>query len=73
MTEMRISTESLAAIIGGGISFSTPNKDDMGNRVSNGKHFTLHRDPDDKWLTWSPPLKLGKFNPTEQSQKGGKM
>jgi len=68
MTEMRISTESLAAIIGGGISFSTPNTEEMGNRVANGKHFILHRDPDDKWLTWSPPLKLGNLN-AEQSLK----
>ena len=72
MTEMRISTESLAAIIGGGISFSTPNEEDMGNRVANGKHFILHRDPDDKWLTWSPPLKLGNFTvplPPQKAQK----
>ena len=66
MTEMRISTESVAAIIGGGISFSTPDAKEMGNPVSNGKHFNLYRDPNDKWLTWSPPLPLGKFNPEQQ-------
>ena len=69
MTEMRISTESLAAIIGGGISFSTPNEEDMGNRVANGKHFILHRDPDDAWLTWSPPLILGNISAEKQSKK----
>ncbi len=69
MTEMRISTESVAAIIGGGISFSTPDKDNMGNRVANGKHFVLHRDPDDKWLTWSPPLSLGKMDPAQPQEK----
>lgn len=71
MTEMRISTESLAAIIGGGISFSTPDEKDMGNRVANGKHFVLHRNPDDKWLTWSPPLLLGKINsvPAREEEK----
>ncbi len=63
LTEMKISTESLAAIVGGGISFSTPDKDDMGNPVPNGHHFSLNRDPDDKWLTWSPALKLGKIPP----------
>lgn len=59
MTEMKISTESLAAIIGGGISFSTPDEKDMGNLITNGHHFTLHNDPDDKWLNWSPALELG--------------
>jgi paraquat-inducible protein B len=61
MTEMKISTESFAAIIGGGISFSTPDKKDMGNRITNGHHFILHNDPDDKWLHWSPALKIGNF------------
>ena len=40
---------------------------DMGNRVSKGRHFILHRDPSDKWLTWSPPLPLGKFNPEQKT------
>lgn len=61
MTEMKISTESLAAIIGGGISFSTPDKKEMGNRITNGHHFILHNDPDDKWLNWSPALEIGNF------------
>jgi len=61
MTSMTISTESLAAIIGGGISFSTPDNEDMGNRITNGHHFILNNDPDDKWLNWSPALKLGDF------------
>ncbi len=61
MTEMKISSESLASLIGGGISLSTPDNEDMGNRVSNGQHFTLHNDPDDKWLNWSPALDLGEI------------
>ncbi len=60
MTEMKISTESLATLIGGGVTFSTPDNEDMGNRVSNGKHFILHTDPDDQWLNWSPALELGE-------------
>jgi paraquat-inducible protein B len=72
MTEMRISTESLATLIGGGISFSTPEKEEMGNRVSNGKHFTLHTEPDDKWLNWSPALELGELTTQLlQNQKEG--
>ena len=70
MTEMKISTESLATLIGGGITFSTPDNEEMGNRVSNGKHFILHTDPDDKWLNWSPALELGEV--TTQLLKGQK-
>ncbi len=61
LTAMKISTESLAAILDGGISFSTPEKKDMGNRVTNGHHFILHSDPDDAWLNWSPTLELGEI------------
>jgi len=59
MTEMKISTESLASIIGGGVSFSTPDVKTMGKPIRNGHHFTLHNDPDDKWLNWSPALEIG--------------
>jgi len=59
MTTVKISTESLATLIAGGISFSTPDGDDMGNLVANGHHFALNADPDDEWLNWSPELQLG--------------
>ncbi len=59
MTTMKISTESLATLIAGGISFSTPDDKDMGNLVTNGQHFSLNADPDDEWLNWSPELQLG--------------
>jgi len=59
MTTMKISTESLANLIAGGISFSTPDGKDMGNRIANGHHFSLNADPDDEWLNWSPELQLG--------------
>lgn len=59
MTTMKISTESLATLIAGGISFSTPDDKEMGNRIANGHHFELSADPDDKWLNWSPELQLG--------------
>lgn len=59
MTTMKISTESLATLIAGGISFSTPNDNEMGNPVANGHHFPLNANPDDEWLNWSPELQLG--------------
>ncbi len=61
MTSMKISTESMAALLGGGISFSTPEKDAMGDRVANGHHFNLNSDPDDEWLNWSPTLEVGEL------------
>ena len=74
MTEMKVSYESLASLISGGISFSTPDEKNMGNRVSNGQHFPLHSDPDDKWLNWSPALELGvipeQLKEEEQAGKG---
>lgn len=59
MTEMKISTESLAAIIGGGISLSTPNEEEMGTPVHEGQHYILHNDPEDAWFNWSPILEIG--------------
>ena len=59
MTAMKVSTESLATLIAGGISFSTPEAKTMGNPVPNGFHFALNADPDDSWLNWSPELQLG--------------
>ena len=59
MTTMKISTESLATLIAGGISFSTPDGKEMGKRLANGHHFELSADPDDTWLNWSPELQLG--------------
>jgi paraquat-inducible protein B len=69
MTQMKISTESLAAIIGGGISFSTPNKEKMGGTVDNGQHYILHNDPEDEWFTWSPILEIGDIPDRLQKAK----
>ncbi len=69
MTTMKISTESLATLIAGGISFSTPEDKDMGNLVANGQHFSLNADPDDEWLNWSPELQLGIIPETLKKQK----
>jgi len=80
MTTMKISTESLATLIAGGISFSTPEDENMGNLVANGQHFSLNADPDDEWLNWSPELQLGiipeklikhKFAPKKKSPPEG--
>ncbi len=67
MTSMKISTESLAAMLDGGITFSTPEGKKMGSRIGEGHHFTLYSDPDEKWLNWNPAIQLGKEN-VEQEQ-----
>lgn len=69
MTSMKISTESLAAILDGGISFSTPDKEEMGSAVEDGHRFSLHADPDDKWLNWSPALQLGEIPGQDLKEK----
>jgi paraquat-inducible protein B len=54
----RIKTESLESILAGGISFATPNNDEMGEQAQEGDEFMLFADRDDKWLTWQPKIEL---------------
>lgn len=54
----KIKTESLAAILAGGISFATPPNDQMGDRVSNGAVFKLYDEAEKDWLKWSPSISI---------------
>ncbi len=54
----KISTESLAALLAGGIAFATPDNDQMGSTVSAGSLFTLHNELDKSWLDWKPAIPL---------------
>lgn len=54
----KVKTESLAAILSGGVAFATPNNDEMGPAVSNGAVFELFDDMDDDWDKWSPVIEL---------------
>ena len=51
-----VSTESLEALMAGGISLATPGKDEMGPQVETGYRFLLHDEPDAGWLDWSPEI-----------------
>jgi len=51
-----VATESLEALVAGGIALATPNVEDMGPRVETGFRFKLHQQPEDGWLDWSPEI-----------------
>ncbi|NNL66566.1 MAG: MCE family protein, partial [Myxococcales bacterium] len=53
---VKIRTQSLEAIVAGGVSFATP--DSPGGTVQGGARFTLHEEPKKDWLRWSPALSL---------------
>jgi len=52
MTKMKISSESLEAMVAGGIALATPEMELMGKKVKKGHHFVLHKEMDEKWLEW---------------------
>jgi len=51
-----VSTESLEALVAGGIALATPDKGAMGPRVQTGFRFKLHDKPEPGWLDWSPEI-----------------
>jgi paraquat-inducible protein B len=48
--------ESLAALLGGGVAFATP--DQEGTPAKDGSQFVLHDQPKTEWLAWQPVVKL---------------
>ncbi len=56
----KIRTESLEAIIAGGISFATPDNDKMGDMLASGSFFVLHDEPKEQWTQWNPIIHLSK-------------
>jgi len=55
----KIKTESLSALLSGGVAFATPPNDQMGAAVTDGAVFKLYNDPQDEWSTWSPTIDIG--------------
>jgi len=55
---VQIDTESVEAIVAGGISLATPAGDAMGSTADPGSHFILHDKADDSWLGWQPAIDL---------------
>ncbi len=58
---VKIKTESVEAIMTGGIALATPTnyeKEKEGNSAQNGQHFILHANVEKKWLSWNPVILL---------------
>ncbi|HWV08396.1 MAG TPA: MlaD family protein, partial [Pseudomonas sp.] len=55
---VKVRTESLEAVIGGGIAFATPNNADMGGPALPQQTFALHDDVNEEWLRWAPKIAL---------------
>jgi paraquat-inducible protein B len=59
---LKVDTESVEAIIAGGISLATPEGSGMGGEAQSGQHFVLRDKAENDWLTWSPAIPLEKEN-----------
>jgi paraquat-inducible protein B len=66
-----LKTESLEALVSGGVAFATPEGDAMGRRAKKGQIFQLHDKAEGSWLRWAPriPLKLKKSPPKKKFPK----
>jgi paraquat-inducible protein B len=66
-----LKTESLEALVAGGVAFATPEGDAMGKKVAKGWIFELHDEAEGSWLRWAPqiPLKLKKSPPKKKFPK----
>lgn len=51
---MTVNTESVEALVRGGVAFATPEGDAMGEPAQNGDHFSLAPKPEVEWKKWSP-------------------
>jgi len=65
MTEMKIATESLQALLSGGIAMAVPEKD-IGMPVTSGHVFDLLTTPTEGWQKWRPEIQLSSKNPKEE-------
>ena len=54
----KVRTESLQALVEGGIAFATPEGDAMGRQALAGQTFLLAKTPKDEWLTWMPKIPI---------------
>ncbi|MGB9442218.1 MAG: MlaD family protein, partial [Desulfobacterales bacterium] len=66
-----LKTESLEALVSGGVAFATPEGDAMGKRAQKGRIFQLHDKAEGSWLRWTPriPLELKKSPPKKKFPK----
>jgi paraquat-inducible protein B len=57
LSGLKLQTESLEALIAGGVAFATP--DARGHRVTSGSVFALHGESKPEWRKWSPLIWRG--------------
>ncbi|MBH3340930.1 MCE family protein [Pseudomonas mendocina] len=57
---VKVRTESLEALLEGGIAFATPNNPEMGGPALPGQTFALFEEPAEGWLDWAPKIVLEK-------------
>ncbi|HFQ89106.1 MAG TPA: MCE family protein, partial [Desulfobulbus sp.] len=55
---VNIDTESMEALLMGGVAFATPEGDKMGRPARDNDHFLLHARGRDRWRKWQPALPL---------------
>ena len=55
---LKVRTESLEALLEGGIAFASPNNPEMGGPAQPGQTFALHDEVLPEWLAWAPKIAL---------------
>ncbi|MDG9925959.1 MULTISPECIES: MlaD family protein [unclassified Pseudomonas] len=57
---VKVRTESLEALLEGGIAFATPDNAVMGGPAKPGQTFALNDEVNEEWLKWAPKIALEK-------------
>ncbi len=57
---VKVRTESLEALLEGGIAFASPDNPQMGGPAQVGQTFALHDEVKEEWLRWAPKIALEK-------------
>ncbi|MDO9619483.1 MAG: MlaD family protein [Pseudomonas sp.] len=57
---VKVRTESLEALLEGGIAFASPNNPEMGGPAQPGQTFALYDEVKEEWLRWAPKIALEK-------------
>ncbi len=66
-----VETESMEAIVAGGVAMATPEGEEMGTPAQDGDHFILADRPEEKWLEWAPEIKLEQTASVAKNQGQG--